>query len=161
MTEENFTQMSNEELQLETQELNNQIEQIDELINNVRNSNSNPRQTTETLQQITDVYNNVMEKIKLDDILNKENRLFRNEQYFQNKKINEYSQQLSELKSALEILNNNRSKFSIKSIKNPITGTNLNVHNVSPIYDNKIYAVTNDLFPDLAANLPASPENIS
>lgn len=136
--------MSRGELASQAEMLANQISQISDIIDKVNNENSRERLTSANIARINNIYKNVMKHIKIDNILGKEDRLFRNEQYFQDKEIEKQAQQLQELKTQLELITNADPKYGIKSIRNPISGINLNVHNVSPVYDNKQYSTVDN-----------------
>lgn len=136
--------MSRGELQSQADVLKKQINQISDIINKINNENSKERLTYENINRIDNVYKNVKKHIKIDNLLNKENILFRNEQYFQDKEIDKQIQELAELKTQLELITNKEPKTTIKSIKNPISGINLNIHNVNPIYD-KQYTSVDDI----------------
>lgn len=141
---ENFQTISINEINAQTNSMKQQINEIQNLITTIRQNKSSPRWTKDDVNSILNIYNKVLSDIKKDNILTRENKLFKSEQYFQDKKIEKYFSELESLKTKLELLTNVNYNSTIRSVKNPISGINLNIHNVSPTY-NKVYAEVDHL----------------
>lgn len=133
------------------------VNKINSLIAQIESINQKEGITSNTVRK----YKNIYELIVNDNSVNKDIYLkqvfFNLDQYLQDKKIREFTQELKVLKFIYEEAIRNKSgsrMMDIKSIKNYYNDIDLNIHNVSPIQQNYKYEhyytdTENDNNPDM------------
>lgn len=118
------------------------ISRIDRLIAQIESISEKEGITTQTVNTYKNIYDLIINDNSVEKDIFLKQIFFNLDQYLQDKKIREFTQELKILKFRYEEAIRNkigRKTMDIKSIKNFYNDVNLNVHNVSPIQENYKY----------------------